>query len=53
MYAMPERASGISAVRQPMYSGRDAIYRVSTEVLIGKALNILSLVGYFHRAALV
>ncbi len=42
MYAMPEHVSGISAVRRRMYS----------EVLIGKALKILSLVGYFHRAAL-
>ncbi len=32
---------------------RDVACYVCTEVLIGKALKILSLVGYFHRAALV
>ncbi len=34
-------------------SGRDVACYVCTEVLIGKALNILSLVGYFRRAELV
>ncbi len=51
MVLVPLRGSQKSEVRSQK-SGREAIYRVCTEVLIGKALNILSLVGYFRRAVL-